>query len=241
MGLRLATAFLTRVPATRARDEPTDLARAVPWFPVVGAVVGLTVAGIYAGASTVLPTLVAAAIAVGAGVALTGALHEDGLADLADALGGRTPDEARRIMKDPAHGTYGIIALLLSLLLRIGALSALGGWAAVAALPAAHALGRSASTLLLLAPPAAGAGLGATFAGSTRPRQVAVAIIVGATIAAIGLRGWALPALVVAGIGTALAAGIAQRKLGGVTGDVMGAAEQVGETLVLLLAVAAIW
>ena len=149
-GLRAAVAFLTRVPVGSADDDP---GRSVPWFPVVGALVGLVVAGLYAGALQLLPALPAAAIAVAAGVLLTGAFHEDGLADTADALGAWEPEEARRILKDPTHGTYGVSALVLVLVTRVGALSALGGWAALAVLPAAHALARAASLSMLTAVP----------------------------------------------------------------------------------------
>src|SRR5205823_10740767 len=120
------------------------------WFPVVGALLGLGAAGVYAGTRLVLPSLVAATLAVCVAVLLTGAFHEDGLADTADAIGGGwNREDALRILKDPTHGTYGVLAIALSVLLRVGAVAALDGWAALAVLPAAHALSRGAAVGLL--------------------------------------------------------------------------------------------
>ena len=110
-GLRGAVTFLTRVPIGYAAVE-IDLARSVPFVPVVGALVGLAVAGADIGVGAVLPRLPAAALAVTVGVVLTGALHEDGLADTADALGARDRADVLRILRDPAHGTYGVLALV---------------------------------------------------------------------------------------------------------------------------------
>jgi adenosylcobinamide-GDP ribazoletransferase len=240
-GLRVATAFLTRVPLARPTDSPRALARAVPWFPVVGAGIGLAVAGTFAAATAVLPSLPAAAIAVGAGIALTGAFHEDGLADFADAFGGRTREDALRIMKDPTHGTFGVVAIGLSILIRTAALSGLDGWTAVAVLPAAHALARAAALLLLgFLPPATGSGLGADYAAWTRGPTLAAAAAAGVLVGVLGLRGWAIVAVAAVAIGVLVVGVLAWRRLGGITGDVLGAAEQVGEAAVLLLGVAAL-
>src|SRR5439155_19707542 len=123
------------------------------------------------------PPVVASTLTVGLGVGLTGALHEDGLADLADALGGRSREEALRILRDPAHGTYGVVAIGLSLVLRVGAVAALDRWAGLAVLPAAHALSRSGSVGLLWAMrPASNEGLGAAFARAVDPRRAALAM-----------------------------------------------------------------
>src|SRR6266511_1656372 len=138
--LRIAASFLTRLRVGATVEVPADLARSLPWFPVVGGLLWIGRAGVFAGARVVLPSFVAASLAVGVGVIITGALHEDGLADTADALGGGwTREEALRILKDPAHGTYGVLAIALSVLLRVGAVTSLDGWMALATLPAAHA------------------------------------------------------------------------------------------------------
>src|SRR5439155_27188630 len=122
----------TRVPARG--DAPPE--RAVPWLPVVGALIGALCAAVYAATRSVLTPPVAATLAVGAGVLLTGALHEDGLADVADALGaGGGRQRVPEIMKDPLHGTYGVLAIVLGVVARIAAVAGLGPAAAAVALP----------------------------------------------------------------------------------------------------------
>ena len=219
---------------------PPDVARSVPWFPVVGGLLGVVGAGTYAAARLALPPFVAATLAVGVVVALTGALHEDGLADTADAFGGWSREEALRILKDPAHGTYGVVALALSLLLRVGALATLDRWSALAVLPAAYALSRAAAMGLLgTLEPAIEQGLGASYGSIVTGRRVAAAISVGLLLALTSLGLWALPASLLAALGAWIVGRLAIRKIGGITGDVLGAAQQVAEVLVLLLGAAA--
>jgi adenosylcobinamide-GDP ribazoletransferase len=154
-GLRGAVALLTRV-RVRTDARPETVASSIPWFPVVGCGVGAAVAVVYILLRALLPGLPAAAAAVAAGVALTGALHEDGLGDVADAFGGSSDaKEALRILADARLGTYGVIAVTTSLLLRAGTLAALDPWAAAAALPAAHALSRAAAMIPAAVMPAA--------------------------------------------------------------------------------------
>lgn len=234
-----ALSFLTRIPADRGHGAP-DVARSVPWFPVVGGLVGLAVAGVYGAATLALPSLPAAVLAVASGIVLTGALHEDGLADVADALGARGPEHARRIMKEPAHGTYGVVALSLSTLARVAAIASLGPWAAVAWVPAAHAGSRAAAVGLLGRASHDGPGLGSGTAAHLDPRATTLALVVGLVIAALAVGVWA-PAVGALVLAARIAiGGLAVRRLGGVTGDVVGAAQQLGEVLVLLLGAAAV-
>jgi adenosylcobinamide-GDP ribazoletransferase len=207
---------------------------------VVGALLGTAVAGVYAAVLLAFPRLVASTVAIGCGVLLTGAFHEDGLADTADALGGGwTRQEALRILKDPAHGTYGVLAVALSLLLRVGALTSLDRWSAVAVLPAAHALSRAVSIGLLgVARPATDGGLGAFYASLVSRRLVFGALAAGLFVGLVFLEVWALPAALLAGLGASVVGWLSVRKLGGVTGDVLGAAQQAAEVLVLLLGAA---
>jgi adenosylcobinamide-GDP ribazoletransferase len=234
-GLRGAVAFLTRIPASTS-DENADVAEAVPWFPVVGGLVGLLVAAVYAGGRQLVAPLPAAAVAVTVGVLVTGAFHEDGLADTADAFGAWDTAEARRILKDPTHGTYGVCALVLSLLVRVAALSTFSGWAAVAVVPAAHALGRAAAIgLFAVVPLASDDGLGAAYAARIRVRHLVIVGAIGVAIAVVTLGYWA-GAATVAAAGAALTFGSAgARRVGGLSGDVLGAAEQVAEIAVFLL------
>ncbi|MEX2555450.1 MAG: adenosylcobinamide-GDP ribazoletransferase [Actinomycetota bacterium] len=232
-----AMALLTRVP-TRGGAHTE---RAVPWLPVVGAVIGVVVAGMYASTRGAVGPTAAAALAVGAGILLTGALHEDGLADTADAFGaGVGRERTLEILKDPRHGTYGTLALVLSVVVRVAALSALTGLAAVTALPVAHSVSRAAAGWMLGRLPAATPdGLGATYAAPVTSLQAGVALGIGA-IAAVGLLGvWGLGAVSLAVLAASGVGRLAASKIGGITGDVLGATQQLCEIGVLLLAAAA--
>lgn len=233
-GLRTAWIFLTRVPM--GDDPRPDVARAAPWFPVVGAIVGAITAAVWAGANELLAPLPSAALAIAAGALVTGAFHHDGLADMADAFGGGWDREQRlRILKDSRHGTYGVIALVIAVLLQVSALAVHGPAQGAAALVAAHGLGRAgAIVMLVVAPTATGDGLGAGAAHGARRAPVLIGAIVGVAIAALAIGPGALLATAVVAIAVALVAALALRKIGGVTGDVLGAAEQVGEIAVLL-------
>jgi adenosylcobinamide-GDP ribazoletransferase len=236
-GLKSATSFLTRV---HVRGAANDLAKGVPWFPVVGALLGLTLAGIYAVARLGLPSLLAAAITVAFGVWVTGAIHEDGLADTADAFGGvRSREETLRILSDPRLGAYGVGALALSLLVRVAALGALGGRTALAVLPAAHALSRAAAVRLLAGPIATDEGLGSSYVSATSPVHITVALVVGGVVGAVALGPVVVPAAVAVLLASWILRRVALRRIGGVTGDVMGAVQQASEILILLIAVAA--
>jgi adenosylcobinamide-GDP ribazoletransferase len=234
-----ALSLLTRVPTRRGL---IDMAGAVPWFPVVGALVGLAVAGAYAAAELILPRMVAAGLAVGLGVLLTGALHEDGLGDTADALGsGATGEEALRILADPRLGTYGVVAVILSILVHVAALASLGPLASLVIVPAAHALGRGAAAGVLgLVRPAADRGLGATYAGAVTTVGSTAAVAIAIAIGVVGLGWWALPAIGVAAIGAWAISGMSVRRIGGITGDVLGAVEQVAEVGALVVGCAAV-
>ena len=240
-GLLGAVAFLTRVPAGARAARPQQLARLVPWFPLVGALVGLAVAGLYAAVHALLPPLAAAAVAVTAGIALTGAFHEDGLGDTADAFAGAGDREATlRVLDDPRLGTFGVVAVAASLLLRVVALAALAPAWALAALPAAHALSRGGAVAVMTAfPPAAGTGLAAASARALGRRQALLGVAAGVALALLLLGLWALPAAALAGAAALWLGRLSRRRIGGVSGDVLGAVQQVGEVLTLLVAAAA--
>jgi adenosylcobinamide-GDP ribazoletransferase len=232
---RNALSFLTRLPVGGThQDVPV---RSVRWFPVVGALVGLVVGGVAALGGLVAPAGVAAAVAVTAGILLTGAFHEDGLADTADALGGWNREDALRILRDPRHGTFGVVAIAASLLIRVAAVASLASWAPVAVLPAAHALSRAAAVWALSSVrPATTDGLGAGFAGAVRRRDALSAAGVALVVGIAGLGVWVAPAAVVTAIGAGGVTALAVRRFGGITGDVLGAVQQVTEVAVLVLA-----
>jgi adenosylcobinamide-GDP ribazoletransferase len=237
-------AFLTRLPTpTLAGFEEIWLADALLYFPPVGVIVGLIAAAAYRLASLVWPSPVAALAAVAAAATVTGGLHEDGWADLFDALAAsRDRERMLAVMKDSRIGASGALALVLLVAGRVAVLAALPAAEVPAALIAAHALSRWTTLPLAWRLPYVrpAGGLGKPLAGRVTGRRVAAGTALAALIAAITL-GWsALPALTAAAV-VAFASGLFFRaRLGGVTGDCLGAAIQLAE-LAILLALAARW
>jgi adenosylcobinamide-GDP ribazoletransferase len=240
--LRVGIGFYTCLPLPL--PGPIDgaaFARATWCAPLVGALIGALAAfGYWAAVRLNLPPFVAATLALATSLLVTGCLHEDGLADTADGLGGATRERALDIMRDGRIGTYGTCAVAIALVLRIGALFDLEKASLVApALIGAHAAARGALPLFMrLVPPARNDGLSAS-AGAPAPGPAAAAALIGFALLAttFGLRN-ALIALVLMCIGAAVMAWLCRRRFGGQTGDVLGALEQVGECLVLLVTAA---
>lgn len=246
--MRFATAatFLTRLPwiARHASGDPAELARSARWFPLVGVLVGGWAAAVYAGTALLLPPSLAALLALGATVALTGAFHEDGLADAADGLfGGYTTTRRLEIMRDSRIGTFGGIALVLSLGLRWQTLLLLGPQTAAWVLPAAHAGARFSSLVLATWLPYVREGApNKPIADGIGLREAAV----GGAVTATALLAWAIAggpvAAAVATIAAALIVLACGRlfvaRIGGITGDCLGAANQLVEIAILLVAVA---
>ncbi|MFK7916451.1 MAG: adenosylcobinamide-GDP ribazoletransferase [Ilumatobacter sp.] len=229
-----ALQFLTRIPI-RLRAAP-DIAASVPWFPVIGALIGAAVGGVAAGLMEVVPAAVAAAVAVVVGMMVTGAFHEDGLADTADAMGGFTPERRREILKDSRHGSYGVVAMVATVLIRVVSIAALNPAAAFAGLVAAHTLGRGAAVAVMgLAHPVPTEGLGADYARSLTPGRAVTGVLASLGLGALAVGWWVLPLAGAVGIGALLVSVIAQRAFGGVSGDILGAVEQVGECLALII------
>lgn len=235
-----ALTFLTTVPLARvARVDARDVARGAWLFPLVGGGIG-ALAGLAADVTAdQLPALAAGAVAVAVAALVTGAMHLDALADAADALGGRTRERALEIMRDHAVGAFGATALVLVLVLDAALLGALGerDEAALAGL-AAGAAGRAA----MVAPaaflpdareePGRGrviSGIGSRSAGAA----VLLAVLLALPAGAAGL--WALAAAAVVTVATSVHA---RRRLGGLTGDVLGATGKLAETAALLAAAA---
>jgi adenosylcobinamide-GDP ribazoletransferase len=239
--LATAAVFLTRLPLPVASPRH-DLAGAARAFPLVGIGIGLAGGFAYWLAQALgVPPTPAALLAVLTTVLLTGGLHEDGLADTADGFGGGLDRERKlAIMRDSRSGAYGLLALIFSVGLRTAALAALVlPGAATAALIAAHAGSRAAlPALMRTLDPARADGLGAA-AGRPETGATLWALGIGALVAlaalGIGAGFWAL--LVAAGA-VALTGALAQRQIGGYTCDVLGAAQQVGEIVMLLCAAA---
>jgi len=242
-GFCRAASFLTRLPLSAAPAEAAAPLAEASWaFPLVGLVVGLLSGVAYAVAVRLsLPLLAAALLALGVSVRITGAMHEDGLADTADGLGGGADREAKlAIMRDSRIGSFGVLALIFSVGLRAAAIASIAASGEViAALIAAHAVARGFLPLVLRAQePAREDGLGAE-AGKPSAGVAWGAAGISALIALFALDFVpGLVALIAAALVMSARAVLAQRQLGGYTGDVLGALEQGGEMVVLLVAAA---
>jgi adenosylcobinamide-GDP ribazoletransferase len=241
-GLRLAVTLLTVVPLP-GRPGPAAPTRrqagaAMGWAPVVGLAVGGVAAGVlWAGARWAGP-LLGSVLAITVLAALTGGLHLDGLADLADGLGSRRPAAgALEIMKQSDIGPFGVVALVLTLLVQVAALDrAQGLGRGEVAIVAAAVTARLAITAACRpgVPAARPGGLGALVAGSVRPAVLAG--LAGAAVGGAAAFGVIFAVAVVAGLAAGLAlAAVAVRRLGGITGDVLGAVAEVAAAVCLLV------
>jgi adenosylcobinamide-GDP ribazoletransferase len=244
--LKVIVLFATRLPfPPRFSGEGNgggDIARASWAFPVVGALLGGGGGVVYWAASRLgLPPAPAAALALATTLAATGCLHEDGLADTADGFGGGG-DRARKleIMRDSRLGTYGACALAMSFLLRWSALAAIADpRSAAMALVAAHGAARATlPAFMRFVPPARRDGLSAD-AGRPPPQCVAAAAFLGVAMLGFGLGAIAAAVdLVLLAAAAVLMARLTMNQIGGQTGDVLGALEQLGEIVILLTAAA---
>jgi adenosylcobinamide-GDP ribazoletransferase len=231
--MRAALGFLTVVGGAAPPDR-----RAPAWFGPVGGLVGLAVGLVWWGAGELWPPVLAAVLAVAADAALTGMLHLDGLADSADGL--LPPvDRARRlaIMATPDIGAFGMVAVLLVLVARVAALAALtpdpllvaGLWAGA----------RAGMALTIAVVPYARATGAASGFADRRTAPAAAALVAAGAVVVLAVGGWAGAATAVALVaGFAAVVALAVRRLGGYTGDVLGAAGVVAETVGLVVAAA---
>lgn len=235
-GPRVAVSLLTRIPVRVVAGD--RLGTSVPFFPVVGALVGSVIGLVLMAGMTMWPPMVAAGVATGVGLLLTGAFHEDGLADTFDSVGADR-ERALQIMKDSRLGTYGSAALIVSIVIRVGSLAALGA-SPIPALVAVNALSRGvAAAAMGFAPPATVEGLGAAYLEGLGRFRPLVALAGGVAIA-LGFLGWdhAWPVVMVSVSAGAVMVIWSIRRLGGITGDVLGATQQVAELSALLAVLA---
>ena len=235
-GAVFAITFLTIVPLPTRGGRGAEHAPA--WFGAVGALIGGLGAAVHAAAEPVFGASVAAALAVSGMVVVTGGLHQDGLADCADGIGVRGGIDRRlAVMREPSVGTYGVLALLLWGLLVTTSVASMTPRDAAWALVCSASAGRFAALLhARWAPAARRDGLGAAFDPSL-PALLAA----GATATAFAVMadlGWAPAVLGTAGLSAAMISAWARRRLGGRTGDTLGATVVVTETLVVLVLLA---
>jgi adenosylcobinamide-GDP ribazoletransferase len=241
--LRLGISLCTRLPVGPAKlVDDGDVARASWTFPIAGLLVALIGAAFYWLESRLrIPTEPAAALLLAVTVLLTGAMHEDGLADTADGFGGGTTREQKlEIMRDSRIGAYGACALVLSFLVRWSALIALSEPRYVAiALVLAHVGARALLPPFMRYVPASRQDGLASSAGTPPARSVVIALGIGGVCLLLGFGfGGAIVALIVLGLLMVALATLADRQISGQTGDVLGALEQLGEAAILLIATA---
>jgi adenosylcobinamide-GDP ribazoletransferase len=235
-----ALAFLTRIPVRHASCTPEAIGRSASVFPLVGALVGTVAVMVLWTVRQVLPATLTATVVVLSGIVLTGALHLDGLADVADGFGGgRTRDDVLRIMRDHQIGTYGAIALIMALLFQVAAIASLiERDAAGRFLVIAPAASRWAMVLLGRRLPyaRADAGLGRALTDHVRDRDVWESTALVLLISTL-LGGWSgIVSLVVTLVLTAGVGFVCWRRIGGVTGDTLGANAVLCETMILMAA-----
>lgn len=239
--LAAAVQTLTRIPVASAPPGGDWLARSAKYYPLVGAAVG-AVAGLgLAAAAYLWPAPVPALLAVAVAMLVTGALHEDGLADAADGAGGATRERRLAIMKDPRLGAFGALALGLTLALKVAVLSTLPVAAALPALVAGGAVSRFWAVVVMSRSSYAGErSLARLDHGIEGPRRGEVAFSLALALVPLFLMGTAeaLGGLAASAAAAALAAAWLCRGLGGYTGDILGAVIAVSETAFLLGAAA---
>lgn len=235
-GFLLAVQFLTRLPTPKVADfQPSDLTRSAVWFPTVGVLIGLVLLAVQWSTGMLGPA-VAALVVLIAWVWITGALHIDGLTDVADAMGAahRDPERFLSVLRDPHVGTSGVTAIVIVLLAKIVLLAELAGPALLWALVLVPAWARLGVLIVSFTVPPLAPGSGERFRWEISPL-----IIAGNGIALIAASLWLAPALIVA---LPITAGVMlywRRTLGGITGDCLGASVEIIETGLLLVLVCA--
>ena len=246
----IALQFLTRVPVPAWVGWQADwMNQSVRHFPLVGALVGAFGAAVFWGAAHLWSATMAVLLSMVATVWLTGAFHEDGLADTCDGLGGAVSRQrALEIMKDSRLGTYGTVGLLAVLALKAVALTGLGVRdlaAALVLLPVAHCWSRVAAVALLRALPYAGDAAQAKakpMAQQLDAAGLAVALVWAVLAAVLASPWWSLPLLAAGAVAAAATAWLMarwlRRRLGGYTGDTLGATQQLSELAVYLVLLA---
>ncbi len=245
--VRLALQFLTRIPlpgpAASGTLESKDLARSVPAFPLVGAILGGVLVCLDLTVGRELPRLAADGLLLTAVVLLTGGMHLDGLMDTVDGLfGGRSAERRLEIMRDSRVGSYGVQAGILAIVLKLGLLSGFEPGARAGLLVAFPACGRWAMTIVMGHYPYAreAGGLGRAFASSVGASERAAAtgvvlgIFGGAALLGLPLL-YSFLAAAAAGLAAHALARISTRLAGGVTGDVFGATNELAEFVFLLV------
>jgi len=223
MGFRVAVQFLTRLPVRTETVTARQVASSYYFYPAIGFVIGLAAVILRRALTLIFPDSFSIVIILGFLVWVTGGLHEDGLADVADAAGGWTREERFRIMKDARIGAFGAIILILCVLAKYAALTSMDSARIDAALMTAQILGRWAFLPLGYFTPYANDGLGSEFAKRIRTGTLIVTTLFSGALVILISRVSGAVAFCVAGIVVAVASTYFRRWIGGITGDCFGA------------------
>lgn len=231
-GLRRALAFLTIWPVSiPERMEPDELGRAAAWFPWIGLVMGGILWGLHTAGTLLFPPMLVGALLVAAWVGLSGGLHLDGFADCCDGLfASASPARRLEIMRDTGVGAFGVVGVVLLLMAKTAAVASLVDGRGLVLAPL---LGRWVMLALARGPAARTAGLGEKLRSELPRRRLVPGLILAVVLSGLlGWSGWGAFVLVHL---VALAWGrLAQSRLGGQTGDVLGAAGELAEVAALL-------
>jgi adenosylcobinamide-GDP ribazoletransferase len=239
----IALQFFTRLPIPRwIGFEASWLQHASRYFPLVGCVVAAVAAAVYFAAALVLPAPVAAVLSTAASIYLTGAFHEDGFADTCDGLGGgMTRERALEIMKDSRVGAYGAIGIVCMLAAKLSALAMLPPHVAVGALFLAHPLSRlAAASLIWQLEYVRGEGKAKPLAQQMTSTEFLIATATALLPAPVLIAlGWIAPSALLAALLASLLAAVwfgrkLQKRLGGYTGDCLGAVQQLAEVFIYI-------
>ncbi len=236
-GFSLAWQFLTILPWRRGEPQPGAMGRSLAFYPMIGLLLGLILWAFFWLASLALPRGICAGLTVLLSVVLTGALHSDGLADTLDGLAfGRTAEERLQIMRDHRVGAFGVLGLIFVLGLKFVALDSLPAGAVGRSLLAALVLGRwSMVHLLYRSPYARPEGLGRAFKDTLRKRELVAAGITSLIFLFACFHFWGIILWLCSGIFAACFQAFFEKRIGGVTGDVLGASNEANEVLALIL------
>ena len=236
----LAWQFLTILPWRKSDQEitPQLLGRSMAYYPAIGLLLGVILWGAHWALSLLLPRALCDGLVLLLLVILTGALHLDGLADTLDGLAsGKEPEERLRIMKDHRVGTFGVVGLVLVLGLKFLALHSMLNRDAGRALLVALTLSRWSMVQLTYRAPYTRreGGLGLPFKENLKKREMVVAMATSLAVSIFVLRFWGAMLWLAVGIYTLFFQSFFEKKIGGITGDILGAVNETNEVLALIL------
>ena len=236
----LAWQFLTILPWRKRGEEctPQLLGRSMAYYPIIGLLLGFILWVAHRALSLFLPRALCDGLAILMLVILTGALHLDGLADTLDGLAaGKAPEERLRIMKDHQVGTFGAVGLILVLGLKFLALYSLPTQDVGKALLVALTLSRWSMVQLTYRAPYARreGGLGLAFKENLKKREMVIATVISLAVSLFFLRFWGAILWLGMGVVTLLFQSFFKKKIGGITGDILGAANETNEVFALIL------